>query len=792
MSKKSKINPSPVNGPCVVELLTLSRPRLEKMFETRRREQNKERSKKRAFTSNHAVDQGEDILLAAYNKAKRPRTHITNPVEQLGSKSRLIDRMADHMRNGQEQVKASLPRSPNRSELPDIHENHDIPDKEVSPSRISEISRSVQLGSQNSHVTRSRVSKQAASDQALSLGSESLIEKSPKVYDLGEPWRRPLIYPKSGKKKSTVEWTDLSRLDEGEFFNDTLITFYLRYLEHRLEEQNPAIARKIYFFNTFFFASLTKTQRGKKGINYEAVQKWARGDIFSDYDYVVVPINESMHWYLAVICNLPAVDRSLSHFTEDTSSSPRVNPICLTKSDHGCEPSDPQSRSSISPAIETTHEGVNPAHVAAETIEEDARSSFAELSLDQENKPDDQKLLDAQFGNDRPKTPRYTNEAPQQQAMPSQEPKYTDASVDSESLKTTTASKKKKRKSTPLGKKLDPAEPAIVTFDSLAMAHAPTVRILKDYLKAEAYSKRTMTFNESQLKGMTAVGIPKQDNYCDCGPYLLGYMDKFLEDPRGFMAKIMQKQMDPERDWPQLDPSVLRSSMRDLILSLHQEQEDERKQRTKAISTNKTSPKLDMSLPVDPLQGEQNPGANAEAVGKMPTSTLASLAKPRLANGHVTRKEALQHALRIDDTEKANEKKLPDVPQAKTEDNASVQEGTSLVVLESQPVESQSAVSMAEVGFVKAKEVVESPPPLPSTIPDSQSQPHELFEDLEELLDIPPRTPPTKPKSITSESPTSSFHGGTIYSPPLGRELVRQSLRDVKASVKSQPFVQID
>ena len=759
------------------------------MFERRLREQKNERSKKGAFTSKYAVDQDDDILLAAHNKAKRFRMHGTNPVEPLGTKSRLIDRMSDHMRNGQEQVKALIPRLTDRSEPPEIHESQDITGGEVSPSRISEITRSLQLGSQNSHVTRSRVPKQAASKQDLCLGSKSLVENSPKVYDLGEPWRRPLIYPKSGKKKSTVEWTDLSRLDEGEFFNDTLISFYLRYLEHRLEEQNPAMARKIYFFNTFFFASLTKTQRGKKGINYEAVQKWARGDIFSDYDYVVVPINESMHWYLAVICNLPAVDRSLSHLTEDMVSSPQVDPVSMTKSDLECELSDPQSWSSVSPANEKTEEKVQPVYVAAE---ENARSSFAELSLDQEDNPDDQKLLDSLFGDERPQAPRNSHEAPQQQTMPYQEPKYTSPSVEPETSKAVTASKKKKRKSTPLGKKLDPTEPAIVTFDSLAMAHAPTVRILKDYLKAEAYSKRTMTFDESQLKGMTAIGIPKQDNYCDCGPYLLGYMDKFLEDPRGFMAKIMQKQMDPERDWPQLDPSVLRSSMRELILSLHKEQEDERKQRTKAIGTSKTSPKLNSSPSLDPLQGEQNSGPTAQAVKHMPGSTLASQVKPRLANGHVTRKEALQHALRIDDTEKDDETKLPSVPQDKTEDNASVQEGESFILIESQPVESQSAVPIAEAGCLKINETVVSPPPLPSTIPDSQSQRQEMFEDLEELLDIPPRTPPTKRKSITPESTTSSLHDRTIYSPPLGRELTRQSLRDFKASVKSHPVVQID
>ena len=59
-----------------------------------------------------------------------------------------------------------------------------------------------------------------------------------------------------------------------------------------MEQSRPLLAKRIYIFNTFFYERLTNTARGKRGINYEAVQKWtSKVDIFN-FDFVVVPINE--------------------------------------------------------------------------------------------------------------------------------------------------------------------------------------------------------------------------------------------------------------------------------------------------------------------------------------------------------------------------------------------------------------------------------------------------------------------------------------------------------------------
>ncbi|KAH8654108.1 hypothetical protein BGZ60DRAFT_346927, partial [Tricladium varicosporioides] len=112
-------------------------------------------------------------------------------------------------------------------------------------------------------------------------------------------------FPPTGTKRSLVEKQDIDRLDEGEFLNDSIVNFYLRWLEHNLEQTNPDISRRIYFHNSFFYEALTKTPRGKRGINYESVKRWtSKVDLF-EKDYIIVPVCENLHWYLAIICNAP-------------------------------------------------------------------------------------------------------------------------------------------------------------------------------------------------------------------------------------------------------------------------------------------------------------------------------------------------------------------------------------------------------------------------------------------------------------------------------------------------------
>lgn len=99
------------------------------------------------------------------------------------------------------------------------------------------------------------------------------------------PWTKALVYPATGTNRATVEFADLQRLDDDQLLNDNLVSFGIRFVQHKyLKDQ------KVYVFNTFFYSALTN--QAKRTINYDAVKRWtAKVDLFS-YDHVVVPINE--------------------------------------------------------------------------------------------------------------------------------------------------------------------------------------------------------------------------------------------------------------------------------------------------------------------------------------------------------------------------------------------------------------------------------------------------------------------------------------------------------------------
>ncbi|KAL8851226.1 MAG: hypothetical protein Q9221_003857 [Calogaya cf. arnoldii] len=431
------------------------------------------------------------------------------------------------------------------------------------------------------------------------------VEKYSKVHGSGKPWPKPLVYPKEGKKRTTVNFDDLDRLDEGEFLNDNLIAFYLRYLEHQADEDDPTMSRKVYMFNTFFYASLTTTKPGQRGINYEAVQKWTRGvDIFT-YDFVVVPVNESAHWYVAIICNLPALNRKLGGFDGDSapdSGSPKEIELD--------QPTENKPLISSSPRTLASKDDRQDADLAADDPKKhETTVSFAEMSLEAPGTPmvindmspeiprpshpndPEQDLLNCQLQQAENKDQKGGD--PDAQEVQSLDRKIEE--VVETNRATSPRLKPGKRKSLASTRVFDPYKPTILTFDSFGTAHAQTVKVLKQYLREEANDKRgQMEFDEKELQGVTAKQIPQQDNFCDCGLYLLGYMEKFFHNPRDFIDRIMRRQWDLQKDWPNLGPSIMRTKLRSLLLELGkshlQEIEEARIARRANAKSTKASP----------------------------------------------------------------------------------------------------------------------------------------------------------------------------------------------------------
>ncbi|XP_034871176.1 sentrin-specific protease 7 isoform X3 [Mirounga leonina] len=124
------------------------------------------------------------------------------------------------------------------------------------------------------------------------------------------PVQKLIVYPPPPTKGGLgVTNEDLECLEEGEFLNDVIIDFYLKYLI--LEKVSDELVERSHIFSSFFYKCLTRKENNLTEDNpnlsmaqrrHKRVRTWTRHINIFNKDYIFVPVNESSHWYLAVIC----------------------------------------------------------------------------------------------------------------------------------------------------------------------------------------------------------------------------------------------------------------------------------------------------------------------------------------------------------------------------------------------------------------------------------------------------------------------------------------------------------
>ncbi|XP_067310676.1 sentrin-specific protease 7 [Pseudorasbora parva] len=112
--------------------------------------------------------------------------------------------------------------------------------------------------------------------------------------------------------------------------------------------------------------------------------------------------------------------------------------------------------------------------------------------------------------------------------------------------------------------------PCILIMDSLTCSgRASVVQILQEYLQEEWKVKMgsQQSFGKEAMKGWSPL-VPQQDNFTDCGIYVLQYVESFIKDP----PQTFHNNMDLNGWFSRRTVKRKREIIKRLILKLHRQQ----------------------------------------------------------------------------------------------------------------------------------------------------------------------------------------------------------------------------
>ncbi|XP_028149197.2 uncharacterized protein LOC114342259 isoform X1 [Diabrotica virgifera virgifera] len=376
------------------------------------------------------------------------------------------------------------------------------------------------LSEENKNAFQTIYSQPASIFEELNIkeANDILIKTCPK--DVARPTpgfgafaeiKQLLTYPPEGRYRLTINTEDYMCLAQDQFLNDVIIDFYLTYLVDNLPPEQKS---KIHVFSTFFYKRLTTkpTKASRKSQPSELdptlspaqkrharVKKWSKNVNIFEKDFVIVPINENAHWFLAIICfpgmsgchtwdgkpyKLEVISRKKKPATTTVSIANVTVAIKQEKLGKAISCDDPEL-----------------------SDKDEAEGDDSEMESD-----DSEELPLSQNGQTPISTPTSTTS--------------TDSPVKSTSTPTHTSRGSKEPR-------LPIKQPCILIFDSLSGAsRCRVVATLRDYLTCEYKSRMgsERVFNKDVIKGASPK-VPQQNNFTDCGLYLLQYVEQFFKDP---------------------------------------------------------------------------------------------------------------------------------------------------------------------------------------------------------------------------------------------------------------------
>ncbi|XP_035986305.1 sentrin-specific protease 6 isoform X1 [Fundulus heteroclitus] len=434
--------------------------------------------------------------------------------------------------------------------------------EKVKPEQTSPSSPALSLGPAADVSTRTRMATRQHAGTYFDE-EEDMTDLQP---TFSGPVMKLMVYPPPPAKGGIlVTNEDLHCLNDGEFLNDVIIDFYLKYLV--LEKLKKEDAQRIHVFSSFFYKRLNQRERrtGPDTVNltiqkkkHNRVKTWTRHVDLFQKDFIFVPINESAHWYLAVIC-----------FPGLTGPVLEKNP----KFESG-SPAEPQSEDSI------------PDHCRPLSPDGDGLDCSSE-----EPSPEGSAEADCDFGPEPPGSnqtepgPQYLSALHQISVCygsgngddtctfsDDQSSCQDDCSNDGNLSEDAGAADV----SALASKSIICKQPCILIMDSLrGPGRSNVVKTLREYLEVEWEVRKASqrSFGKEVMKG-SSPRVPQQDNFSDCGVYILQYVESFFENPIPSFHLPMNLS-----DWfPQQRMKTKRQEIKELILKIKDQQELDKKE----------------------------------------------------------------------------------------------------------------------------------------------------------------------------------------------------------------------
>ncbi|NXI92433.1 SENP6 protease, partial [Psophia crepitans] len=441
------------------------------------------------------------------------------------------------------------------------------------------------------------------------------------------PIEKLIVYPPPPAKGGiSVTNEDLHCLNEGEFLNDVIIDFYLKYLV--LEKLKKEDADRIHVFSSFFYKRLN--QRERRNIHetsnlsiqqkrHGRVKTWTRHvDIF-EKDFIFVPLNEAAHWFLAVICfpglekpkyepnpnyheNATTQIKSSSSDGESSTPSPLPNEL------------DAQNSPSKSTAKKTLTKKYNTALIDPNTETEDSESSccrrspcrgksaFKKLNQIDSDVEEPNTVesachkLDLRTPDENGIQGEFTTASQSMDGLHKIRLNYSEDSADGSKLNEDelidfSEDQDNQEDSSDDGGLVDDncnsetgqwhmrpticKQPCILLMDSLrGPSRSNVVKTLREYLEVEWEVRKgnKRSFSKDVMKGSNPK-VPQQNNFSDCGVYILQYVESFFEKPIPSFELPMNL-----TDWfPRPRMKTKREEIRKIILKLQEQQNKEKK-----------------------------------------------------------------------------------------------------------------------------------------------------------------------------------------------------------------------